>query len=266
MTFEAGLPPEAFVERAADALRARHPAAIVDMVDGDALGLEVRWPDGASTRVHLDNAWRAYRGGDQATALRVLASVLPPSTAPVITPGAEALVAVVRGRDLAASVPGDVPSRTLVWSPFVADLAVFMAYDLPQTLEYLTTSELDRLDLSPEEARTRGVSNVLAPLTVERHGEGPVYMLTAGGTYEASLLLDDRLWSRIAEEVAGDVLVAVPCRDLLIFTGSAESDGAVLIAAHAARMARRGAYPLSKAVLRWTDEGWLEEEPGYGVD
>jgi hypothetical protein len=50
-------------------------------------------------------------------------------------------------------------------------------------------------------------------------------MLTAGGNYEASLLLLDSIWSGLEKEVIGEVVVSVPTRDLLVVTGSGDSAG-----------------------------------------
>ena len=50
-------------------------------------------------------------------------------------------------------------------------------------------------------------------------------MVTAGGTYEASLLLLDEIWIPNAIAVQGDVVVGIPARDLLLVTGSQTPGG-----------------------------------------
>ena len=45
-------------------------------------------------------------------------------------------------------------------------------------------------------------------------------MLKAGGDYEASLLLFDDIWRDGQVKVDGDIVVAVPAKDVLLVTGS----------------------------------------------
>ena len=46
-------------------------------------------------------------------------------------------------------------------------------------------------------------------------------MLTAGGNYEATLILLPEVWESVAEMVSGQIVAAVPARDVLYFTGDA---------------------------------------------
>jgi uncharacterized protein YtpQ (UPF0354 family) len=45
-------------------------------------------------------------------------------------------------------------------------------------------------------------------------------MITAGGDYEASLILFEPLWSKENIVVDGDFVIGIPNRDLLFVTGS----------------------------------------------
>jgi uncharacterized protein YtpQ (UPF0354 family) len=50
-------------------------------------------------------------------------------------------------------------------------------------------------------------------------------MITAGGDYEASLLLFDDIWSGGQIKVEGDIVVAVPAKNVLLITGSQNRKG-----------------------------------------
>ena len=56
-----------------------------------------------------------------------------------------------------------------------------------------------------------------------RNGGG-IYGFTLDGTYEASLVLLDKIWSKDNFPVDGDFIMAIPARDLLYITGSNNKD------------------------------------------
>ena len=102
-----------------------------------------------------------------------------------------------------------------------ADMVVMYAIDRPSHLEYISNEVASATGLTVEELHRRSVKNLPSRLgNVQLHdcGEG-VYGLSAGGTFEASLLLVDDLWSQLADRLPGDILAAIPSRDLLFVLG-----------------------------------------------
>lgn len=264
MQLEAGLGLEAFAERIAARIRARHPAAQVDYVDGDARALEVRWPDGGQATASLDNLWRSYRqsGGEGlepelARWIEILAPLPDEARA------AARLVALVRPAAMLVSAMSQTGGAgRLVAFPLVGqELFVVIARDCPDRIELLTSTERDELGGTDEELFVTAVKNVLGDLSIQRHGDGPVWMLTAGGNYEASLLLHAGLWRDLSDQVHGELLVSVPCRDLVYYTGSDEPGGLALLQRITDRMHRSGSYPISPSVLRFTGGSWEVAEP-----
>jgi len=84
---------------------------------------------------------------------------------------------------------------------------------------------------------------------IELH-EGPlVSMLTAGGTYEASLLLLEDLWAGDKPKVDGDYVVAVPSRDVLLITGSRNQEGLAKLRELAEEIATTGSYALTSELF-----------------
>jgi hypothetical protein len=49
--------------------------------------------------------------------------------------------------------------------------------------------------------------------------------VSLGGDLEAGLLLDDAMMEKLAQDVEGDVVVAVPARNVLVVTGTGHPDG-----------------------------------------
>ncbi len=89
----------------------------------------------------------------------------------------------------------------------------------------VTWSDLERVELSRRRLRREAMTNLDAMLDdVLIHGQPPALMLSFNGL-ESSLLLADELWARLEESVPGELVVGVPARDVVIFTGSESRSG-----------------------------------------
>jgi uncharacterized protein YtpQ (UPF0354 family) len=85
-------------------------------------------------------------------------------------------------------------------------------------------------------------------------------MLTAGGDYEASLLLLDSIWSGGEMELKGEMVVAIPTRDLLLVTGSKDPEGIEKVK-RMVKEASSGAYRLTQKLFVYRS-GRFEEFTG----
>lgn len=107
------------------------------------------------------------------------------------------------------------------------DLVGLLVSDLGDHTVYLTVDRLAEAELTAPDAVQRALEQTwvheIGPRLTD-HGDGPI-MLTCGGHYEASLLLYDHVWEQLAPHVDGDVVVAVPARDLVFVTGSRDREG-----------------------------------------
>jgi uncharacterized protein YtpQ (UPF0354 family) len=82
-------------------------------------------------------------------------------------------------------------------------------------------------------------------------------MLTAGGDYVASILLLDGVWDQLAATVGGDIVVTVPARDVLFFTGSASQEGLATIRKKADEIVSSGDHVVSRTLLRRVEGQWV---------
>jgi len=151
---------------------------------------------------------------------------------------------------------------TLAAERLAADVWIVYAVDLPGSIAYLTESERKRLGLPLEELRQLAITNLRRVLPeIERHGTAPAFMLTAGGNMEASLLLLDDLWQGQERLVEGEVVAAVPARDVLVFTGSNSPAGIEAVKGSIQRVAANNSYPVSKALLVRRGGRWQQFQP-----
>lgn len=86
-------------------------------------------------------------------------------------------------------------------------------------------------------------------------GTGPCLLL-ADGTYEASVLLVDKIWERLAPTVEGEIVAAVPARYALLFTGSGSEEGLSEIRKEARRIYAEAPYAISDTLLVRRGGSW----------
>jgi uncharacterized protein YtpQ (UPF0354 family) len=246
-----------FTRAFADRLQKALPGTAV-VVKGD---LEVRWtPKGGDEHTtFLDNAWRGY-AADPATLDAVLdrmvdsARELAADADHVVDP--RRVVPVVKDRAwleesrraLRASGAKDVSRVADVHEDYNGALMIFYAEDREKGIAYLTSEELARAGLKRSELRALAVRNLKGLISaVDLQGGEGLYMVTAGGDYEASLILVDDLWTgpSITPKVKGEVVIAIPARDLLLVTGSEDPAGLKKLRELARKVMAEGSYTLT---------------------
>jgi uncharacterized protein YtpQ (UPF0354 family) len=85
--------------------------------------------------------------------------------------------------------------------------------------------------------------------------------IVTGDAYDSSWLLFPERWTTIAEKLDGDLLVAAPGNNVVIYGSGRANDSVAALARAAAFVAERAQKPLSTAVFRWTPTGWEEAGP-----
>lgn len=145
--------------------------------------------------------------------------------------------------------------------PFVADLSIVYVVDYPTTISTLAPEVRTQLGLGDDDAlhtlALRNMAVALAAFPTQPFPGAPgVSVLSAGDSYEAArVLLHDR-WAELARTVSGDLLVSVPCRDQVLFAGSADPAHVAALRATTDRLESTEHHAISRAILRWTPAGW----------
>jgi len=228
-------------------------------INGD-LQFVVRYGNGASANSDLGKAYKTYeREPDhlddivqaQVTALMEAggdANGLPKldrsRIVPIIKDRGWVEVMARRGRE-------QTPPLELVAEPFNSDLVVVYAENRLGTLRILPNRDDvgDRARL--REASLANLSRVLPKIEI-RPGADGVLLITAGGEFDASLLLADNIWTGGQVKVDGDIVVAVPAKNVLIATGSHNPPGLARLRAAAAKFAG-GPNGLTSALFVYRD-------------
>ncbi|QRN98422.1 hypothetical protein JRI60_05020 [Archangium violaceum] len=259
---------DAFARRAIERLRASGETRDIQY---DATGFLLRLgpKDGNSgDTVFLSNFFDEYLASPPEQRDEVFARLTRVRTMPALPKTfAEArskLMPVVRGRTffeqlrlVVKSGPGTpVP---IPWKPLSGFLGVGLAFDGPDTLQYLGPDELARWGVSFDQALDAALGNLrqrsteklvqLAPGTCESPWED---------NYASSRLLLEEVVRGC--KVQGAPVVLAPHRDLLLITGSEDEDGLRRVASRAlqAVMAPRA---LDGRAMRLSPEGWVTFMP-----
>jgi hypothetical protein len=146
--------------------------------------------------------------------------------------------------------------------PLVGDLWVIGVRDQPTTISTISQSELDTLKLDAAGALAAGKRNIEATLGAKfqagipqvQPGEGVAGL--RGNDYLASLLALPDLWTPLAERFDGQLYVAAPASDYIIFADARAKGNAAEMARFAVEIARAAKRPLSTDVFEWTLTGW----------
>lgn len=221
-----------------EALQAQMPELGVRMAGPMELTIE---HEGAEVRAYLDNAYSRYSSAPD-TLDQVIGDYVAATLEQVQSGSAETdvtrIVPVIKdARYLVELGQGHVGDRAaeIAHERYNDDLIILYAEDTPRNIRYLGDQELEDLGVDRAGLRATAIANLdrLLP-EVQAQGDNGIYMLTADGNYEASLLLFDDiwngdLWTTGSLPVTGEVVVAVPARDVLVVTGSRDAQGLAVL-------------------------------------
>ena len=148
--------------------------------------------------------------------------------------------------------------QNTVYEHYAADLYCVYAIDREDSIKTIGPEDLDTLQVQRNNIRTVALENLSALLPpAECHGDGPWFLLTAGGDYVASLILFDNIWDeQLAAMVSGDLVAAVPSRDVVLFTGSGSSEGIAAIRRKAKEIVTTGDHVISDTLIRRSEGKW----------
>jgi uncharacterized protein YtpQ (UPF0354 family) len=244
--------PESFTEQFRAALSEALPDYSIEVVE--PLQLKITGPQGAGGSAYLDNAYNSYslQPADKAAVIaRYVASFMEAAQqAAPLNP--EQIVPVIKDRIWLKQLQRDMKSRgatpmqAQVIEELNKDLVIVYAEDSPQNIRFISNQALQDAGLQKEKLRELAVANLRRILPPVDAVNGPlVSMLTAGEYYSASLLLMEDVWNNEKLGVSGEIVVAVPTRDVLLFTDSRNKDGVKKLRELAKQAAADGPYSLS---------------------
>jgi len=150
-----------------------------------------------------------------------------------------------------------------VMRPFLADLLIAYAYDMGTHYTLVPYRDLAKLDLTEQGLHDCAISNFRnLKCPMETHGGSPVFMLTAGGNYEATAVLLPEVCASLSALVSGRLVAALAARDLLFFTGDSRVEDVGRLRAVTSQGLEKADKPLSRNFIVWNGDEW-EPYRGY---
>lgn len=157
-----------------------------------------------------------------------------------------------------AGMPAD---QLPITEPLVGKLVVTYAFDLPQGFMMVRQQDLTQLGIAREQLRKLSLDNLkkhTPQIAAEPAGaDGELRRVVTGNHFEACTLLASNFWKTVATQVAGEVLMAVPSRDVVLFCSS-QSPLALQAMAQAVTEVLRieTGHALSEELFAWRSGEW----------
>jgi uncharacterized protein YtpQ (UPF0354 family) len=112
---------------------------------------------------------------------------------------------------------GDTP----IAEELAGELYVFYGFDLPGAFRLVSRRDCARMQLDAGDLRPLAVRNLTRRRARPQVKQAPAAaMFVLDGNLESSLQLVDHLWEQIGPQLPGELIAAVPSRDMLAVTGS----------------------------------------------
>jgi len=219
----AELTPQQITDEYAAAARAAYPKATVTVLA--PLKVQVKGESGGEGTAYLDNLY-AQITSDPSRKQDLLQRHVASFAQTFVDPGARSIardkiVPLVKDREWLKDMRRagtDKQVIELIYEPLNEDLLVVYGEDTPTSVQYFASEVFEKSGIDRKELRAlavrnlRGILNGVDLLKVEG-----VSSLTSGGDFDASLLLIDEVWDKEKLQVKGEIVVAIPARNMLLF-------------------------------------------------
>jgi uncharacterized protein YtpQ (UPF0354 family) len=137
------------------------------------------------------------------------------------------------------------------------ELVVLYAADLPNNVRGIKESDLTSLGITKESLREIAINNLAKLLAnIQVKGGNGLFMVIVNGNYESSIILLDDVIHQKNFQVNGDLVVAIPNRDILLITGSDDTQNVARVAAITNKMFTENNYPISPYLFKRMDGKW----------
>lgn len=171
------------------------------------------------------------------------------------------LTAIVRPASYLQSIPEAIRAATLS-EPLVADIVVVYVVDQGGAVRGAKAEDLSATGVSRDTLPARVRTNLAAVLPVpaeKPNCDAPsIAVWATGNYYESSRLLLTDYWKDLAKGAHGSIVVAAPAADALMVACAVAPAELKKLAATVEAVWRASERPISKALLRWTADGWQE--------
>lgn len=130
------------------------------------------------------------------------------------------------------------------------ELYIFYVEDTEANINYLTQENFNTLNVEINELKKIAIENLSNLSEITKYGENGYYMLVTDGNYESSLILMD-IWYKENFSVNGEMVIAIPSRDLIIITGKNDLDNLEKLRKTIEEVNQTGDHLVSKEIFEY---------------
>lgn len=186
------------------------------------------------------------------------------------------IFAVIKSSDYLASIENQVLEANLadkdvnfVFEKISEDLYCFYVFDSESGMQMITTKDLEERKIDRKTIHSTAIHNLSEYFEknsvnirrLENTGNARIFAVSLDESYEASILLLDKYWNKEVFNVEGEIIAFVPARNVVIVTGSEDTEG-MHIAAHIAESGfNELGYAISKNGYKYEPGNWMSYKP-----
>ena len=242
--------PQRYTAEIARGLAAKMPDVKITVLG--EFELSVKRAEGRETRLQLRNRYNDYKT-NPASLDSIVADYHEVIEKPAVaTVDRARIVPVIKHRAWLADNVRGMKARGVnvqfLSEDYNDELVIIYAMDEEKRTRYLMANE--EIGVARKDLRKLAVENLdrLLP-SVQLQQAGDVGMMTANGDYEASLLLLDEIWRSGRIKMNGDIVVAIPAKDVLMVTGSKSRKGIAAVRELAAKYKAESRYEITDTLF-----------------
>jgi uncharacterized protein YtpQ (UPF0354 family) len=177
------------------------------------------------------------------------------STCPKLT--RDTLVFIIKNRAWVEQTRAKLKVAPLI-EPLAEDLVAVYAINEPGRIGFVLSGQEKALGLDRDQLRTLAMKNlrrIISKIELTQMPPTPLLAISAGGDYDASLLLFDEVWTgdQLKSKVEGDIVVAAVAKDLILITGSRSRKGVAALRKIAKEQAEKSPHPLTTTLFVYRD-------------
>src|SRR5258708_22245722 len=140
----------------------------------------------------------------------------------------------------------------VVYEKYNRALIIVYGENTAASIRYFTQEDFNKLLIPRDSLRSLAINNLKEVLRdIKSNGNNGTFMVAAGGDFEASLILLTSIWTNDNFKVNGDIVVAIPNRDMLMITGSRDEQGIKTIKKITEDSYSTGNYQVSPYLFKW---------------
>lgn len=243
-------------------LKTKFPNTKFTLVDDSTITSDI---NNDEVRISSDNAYRDYIGQPDSlnevlnrytnvvSELFTLEKLSLGKIVPIIKP--------VEFADIFISDAGsDSKINTkLVYDNYNDQLIIAYAFDSGQSIQYMTSKDFEDLQVNRDSLKSIAMRNLTGYLNdIEKTNNNDIYGILAGGTYEASLILIPTIFNKENFNVNGNVVIAIPNRDILLITGNKDKEKIKKMKEISSDLYKNGSYAVSPFLFIWNGTKFVE--------